>query len=45
MSTVQNVGIGSPIVTFPEPRLIQGQSPASSHEDAPRSSAADQVRI
>jgi hypothetical protein len=45
MSTVQNVGIGSPIVSLQEPRLIQGQSPASTREDSPRSSAADQVRI
>lgn len=44
MSTVQNVGIGSPIVTYPEPRAIQGQNPASTREDPPRSSTADQVR-
>lgn len=45
MSTVQNVGIGSPIASLPEPRLIQGQSPASAREDSPRTSIADQVRI
>jgi hypothetical protein len=45
MSTVQNVGLGSPSVTYPEPRAIQGQSPASTREEQPRSSTADQVRI
>jgi hypothetical protein len=45
MSTVQNVGIGSPIVTYPEQRQIQGQSPASTREDSQRSSTAEQVRV
>ena len=45
MSTVQNVGLGAPSVTYPETRAIQGQSPASVREDQPRASTADQVRI
>jgi len=45
MSTVQNVGLGSPIVTYPEPRQIQGQPPASTREESPRASTADQVRL
>ena len=44
MSTVQNVGIGSPIVTYPEARATQAQSQQSTREDPPRSSTADQVR-
>jgi hypothetical protein len=45
MSTVQNVGLGSPSVTYPEPRAIQGQTLASTREEQPRSNTADQVRI
>lgn len=54
MSTVQNVGIGSPIVALPEPRLIQnppiqgpqGQGAASTHaESQGHTVVADQVQI
>lgn len=44
MSTIQNIGVSPPVAPLPEPRIAQGQDPATTREDAPRSSTADQIR-